>query len=228
MFRRTLGITTLALAAAAAPTRADIMHWFWEVEVNGEAVDSGQPVVVAVGDRVDIALWAEFDPYRAGFSASVFAIDVDPELFVAGAVNIDEASGFGRNPLLAELSDRSGTPTDTDNDGALDSIDDIEVWQLPMFWEDNGDWRDPLPIYAIHWDVLATPTTPIQLERGATSDGRVFSTVYWDIYGNSSEYDELNTPLVIVPTPGTSLMGVVAIGAACRRVQRYQRAQGRI
>lgn len=221
MLRQTLGITALALAAAAAaPARADIMRWFWEVEVNGEAVDADEPIVVDVGDQLDIVLWAGFEPYRSGFSGSAFAVDADGEFFVTGVVTIDEAAGYGRNPLLAELTNAPGTIADTDDDGVWDAIDNIGVLQLPMYWEDNGDWRDPLPVYAMRWDVMSVPTQRTTLTRGATSDGMLFSTVYSDIYGNSTDYEEINSTVIIVPTTGTAVVMIAAVGMRCRRIRR--------
>jgi hypothetical protein len=212
-----------AVAGTAATAHADIMEWYWAVEVNGRAVDASRPVVVQTGDNVDIELWALFDPYGAGFAGSLFAIATDEELHVSGRVNIDEDAGYGRNPLLAELTNGPGTMFDADGDDVPDLIDAIEVFQMPMYWEDNGDWSDPISVYSMGWTVTSELDDPISLLRAATADGTLISTIYTDVYGSTSDCEDRNATLTFIPAPATAVVCATGLLFCSRR--RRIRAQ---
>ena len=202
MFTRTLGIATLALAAAAAPARADIMHWFWEVEVNGLAVDATRPVVVAAGDSVDIALRSTWDPHRWGLAESVFSIHAGDHFFdVAAAIDIDESRGYGRHPAFTSADDFGGGLVDTDNSGSADVIDLIWLSQLPpMFGHD--DQSNPLRAYSLRWDIRVDLAEQAVLERVPTFvDALLIDRVYSSPQGGYADYDATSSLVVFVPSP---------------------------
>jgi hypothetical protein len=216
MFTRTLGIATLALAAAAAPARADIMHWFWEVEVNGEAVDATRPIGVVPGDQVDIQLRAQFDPYRDGFAAAEFGIATGGQFFECGTVNIDLSDGYGLNPYLAWQSGLPGEFADADGDGITDTIDDIVPLQFHPDWGYAFDDSNPVDVYRIGWEVQSSVRAPFTLNHQPTLSGRFYSGVWVDPY-TPLDYTPSSDQLMFVPTAGSSVVLVIAMAAVSRR-----------
>ena len=201
---------------------ADIMHWFWEVEVNGAGVDATQPVHVRAGDSVDIELWAEWDPVGEGFAWSDFAISTGDDFFTHGIVEIDEGLGYGRNEALRAYY-FPGTPIDTGGSPAPDIIDLIDVFQFPSFFNSMGDWRHPLFIYAIGWDITEELDADIELHRAPTSAGQLFSGVYQSVYGDLVLYGESNDVLRFVPAPPAMLcvsFGTLLVASSRRRTVR--------
>lgn len=215
MLRQALGITTLALAAAAAPTRADIMHWFWEVEVNGEAVDAGKPIGVVPGDQVDIQLRAQFDPYRDGFAGAEFAIATGEQFFECGAVNVDLSDGHGLNPYLV-WSGLFGEFADADGDGITDTIDDIVALQFHPDWGYAFDESDPVDVYRIGWEVQSSVRESFTLTHAPQLSGRFYSAVWEDPY-TTIDYTPNSDQLVFVPTAGSTGVLVIAMVAVLRR-----------
>jgi hypothetical protein len=217
MLQRTLGITTLALAAAAAPTRADIMHWFWEVEVNGQAVDASRPIAVEAGDHLNLRLSASMSPGREGFAESYFAITLDEQFFLTGAVDI-ESSGYGLSERLDDYSAGIGRIADADGNGRADMIDDINPFQVPnRIPPHNTDMSNPIFVYAFGWTMLPDGeiNAPITIARAPTLAGDFVNAVYLDGWGARAEYDSQSDQVVIVPAPsvlsclvGTALWGI--------------------
>jgi len=215
MFRRTLGITTLALASAAAPTRADIMHWFWEVEVNGQAVDVGRPIGVVPGDQVDIELWAHFDPYRDGFAGAEFAVATGGQFFESGTVSIDLSDGYGLNPRLA-WSGLFGELADSDGDGTTDIIDDIVALQFHPDWGYAFDDSDPIHVYRIGWVLHSPLRGSVTLAHTPQLSGR-FHRAVWDDPYTAIEYTPSSDSLVFVPSAGSTCAFVLAGAVRMRR-----------
>lgn len=211
-----------ALGCLGPAARADVMHWFWDVEVNGHLADESRPVPVEAGDRVEIALWADFDPYRAGFAAAVCAIDTDDALFLTGDVNIDPAEGYGLNPDLLALGE-NGMIVDSDASGAADVIDAIVGFQLARGWGGNFDPSNPIRVYRFGWTLTDTPSGEIRLHHSPTLDGQFSSSVYLDDFGNAVEYPTASDVLVIVPAPSVVLIcaaGASPLGTRRRRSGR--------
>lgn len=202
MLNKTLGIATLALAAAAATTRADIMHWFWEVEVNGEAVDATRPVVVEAGDSVDISLWSTWDPHRWGLAESAFAIATGDHFFeVAALVSFDESLGYGRNPAFGHADNFSGQTRDTDGTGEWDTIDLIWMFQLPPLFG-HDDQSNPLKAYTLRWELEEDLSESVSLARAPTvDDGWFINRVYGSEFGGYVDYSTLDDTVVFVPAP---------------------------
>ncbi len=215
MFRRTLGIATLALAAAAAPTRADIMHWFWEVEVNGEAVEVGSPIGVVPGDQVDIELWAHFDPYRDGFAAAEFAVVTGDRFFESGRVSVDYSEGYGLNPYLT-LGGKNGKFADSDGDGTADIVDDIVAFQLHPDWGSAFDPSEPVLVYGIGWQLDSMLDGSVVLAHTPQLSGRFHSAVWDDPY-TAIEYTPSSDSLVFVPSAGSTCALVLAGAIRMRR-----------
>jgi len=216
MFRRTLGITTLALASAAAPTRADIMHWFWEVEVNGQAVDAQRPIVVTPQDQVDIELWAEFDPHRDGFAGAGFAISTGDTLFESGDVLHTLDDGYGLNPYLSAFG-QNGFLADEDGSGSFDRIDDIVAFQLHPEWGVGFDRSNPILVYSMGWNVLLPIAERFRIAQVPTLDGHFGGGVWVDAY-TTLDYPMQSEVLIIVPCPSVLFIVGGALLGAGRRV----------
>ena len=207
-----LSITVGILGAAA---QADIMHWYWEVEVNGQAVDTGQPVVVRTGDHVDIELWAEFDPYREGFAAGHFSIAANDRFFSSGTVTIDPQQGYGLNPYLLTLGE-NGVLTDSDNSGIPDTLDSVLGFQLARGWGTGFDSSNPIQVYRVGW-VLEEPLTLLtELYHGPTLDGDFWNAVYIDDF-TTTDYSALSDSLVFIPAPCAAAVLALSAGALLRR-----------
>lgn len=209
MLTRTLGIATLALAAAAAPARADIMHWFWEVEVNDQPVDARSPVAVEVGDLVEIDIWTEFTPYHEGFAWAVFSVHASDDFFRNGEVSIDRWRGYGLNTDLDGFGD-PGFFADADSSGYWDTIDHVVPAQFPPFFNSEFDPSNPLRTYRIGWTVESSDFERIELSHGTSLAGEYGAAVYFDPFGAFAVYDSTSTTLVIVPSPHSLL--VVCLG----------------
>ncbi len=220
MNRRLLGAWIIAAAALALPANADIMHWYWQVEVNGWTADASRPIVVGAGDEVEIELWAEYEPYRGGFAGSIFALDLGNRFLTLGDLTIDELLGFGRNDQM-RLVHRPGTLFDADGDGRQDMVDAIEVFQFPQGFNSGGDWSNPVMIYSLRWDLETTPASNVYVNRAATSGGDLFSSVYSDQFGTEVfSYDEWSRTLVFVPTPWSVFLIFTGVGASSVRRRR--------
>ncbi len=209
------GAWIIAAAALALPANADIMHWYWQVEVNSQPADASKPIVVGAGDEVEIELWAEWSPQGAGFAWSWFSIATGDAFFEASSeVNISESSGYGRNPSLSVLSSTNGTFTDTDGSGTADQIDWIDVGQLSRRFGHFDD-SHPMLIYSFAWVLGESINVPVVIERTDVflRDTDRFQIVYTDDLGNQSEYDHIEESLIFVPAPSSvlALMCVVLL-----------------
>ncbi len=222
MCRQLLGAWIIAAAALALPAHADIMYWYWQVEVNGQTADASRPIVVGAGDEVEIELWAEFDPYREGFAFMYLGLATVDEFFEIGEVNINESEGYGRNRALRHLGGR-GEFVDTKGGPAPDFIDGIVGYQPPRFYNSEGDWRNPLPIYRIGWSVLSELDREIPLQPTATTSGERLSHVYLvDEWGESTDYMNIDEVVRFVPTPGGLGVLLVASLLHMRRRERNE------
>ena len=210
-----------AVAAAGSPAHADIMHWYWEVEVNGAGVDATQPVHVRAGDHVDIELWAEWTPRAHGFANAIPSISTGDVFFaLAQFVNIDEQQGYGRNPTLSDFTINSGDILDSDNSGIPDIIDFISLAQLPENMNANYDDSNPILGYRIGWALAATPGSGITLLRVPPLDypTEFPDTVYTDPFGGMVEYATVADPLVFIPSPS----GLVLFALVLFRPRRHR------
>ncbi len=217
MFTRTLRLATLAFAVAVAPTRADIMRWFWEVEVNGEAVDATQPIPVGVGDNLVIELWAEMIPGRWGFAESHFSLLADDSLFTQGVVNIDPADGYGVGHTLDDYVPGDGEIVDSDGNGISDTIDGIHALQMPIeIPPNNTDMSNPIQAYSLAWSVTASVDSRLEVIRQPTLRGEFVNAVYLDGWGARAEYISLDDTLCFVPSAGSVVPMLLSFVVAFR------------
>ncbi len=219
MCRRLFGAWIIAAAALALPAHADIMYWYWQVEVNGETADASKPIVVGAGDEVEIELWAEWEPRGAGFAASAFSISVGDQFFqVASSVDISEDRGLGRNPSLSALSDENGMFVDTLNSGTFDQIDIIYAAQLAPFY---GLFDDsyPMRVYSVEWILSQDLGDAVRLERTNpfSVNAERYQLIYTDIWGNIAEYEHNEDTLMFVPTPPSLLVLAYCLPLSRRR-----------
>lgn len=220
MLTRWLAIGILAATLLAGSAHADIMHWYWEVEVNGQAVDATQPIVVGAGDQVDIELWADWKPHRWGFAAGYFSISTQDAFFEAAEfVNIDEDDGFGRNPSFADLQTENGTFMDSDTSGQMDVIDAIGVSQLPFFINDTYDSGNPLPFYRIRWSLASDLSKQVSLIRSPTVvHGYLVDQVFADKWGTYLDYTPDDERLIFVPEPPVVIILCLLLATQPRRI----------
>jgi hypothetical protein len=195
------------------------MHWYWEVEVNGQSVDASRPVVVTGGDHVEIDLWADFDPYGAGFAAAHFAVRTGDEFFALGPVNTDPSDGYGLNGNLDGLGEQ-GMLVDSNGDGAIDAIDGILPFQLPHAFNSEYDFSDPIRIYGLGWTPSDAPTSRIVLLHGPTLGGESLNRVYLDAFGRFSDYGSVADMLVFIPCPSGAVVILAGAVIAIRRNRR--------
>ncbi|MDQ7014647.1 MAG: hypothetical protein Q9O74_12250 [Planctomycetota bacterium] len=222
MYRQLFGAWIIAAAALALPANADIMHWYWQVEVNGQTADASKLIVVGAGDEVEIELWAEWEPQGEGIATAVFSISVGDQFFeVASSVDISEENGFGRNPTLSNESTASGTFLDTDGSDMYDLIDWIDVGQLPRFFGQEFDDSNPLPVYSLLWVVDRPIEVPIVVQRADIVQWGFarYQQVYLDEWGNGKNYDHSEDRLVFVPAPGNAII-ILSILVPWRRRHR--------
>ncbi len=218
MLTRLLAIGVLTAALLAANAHADIMHWFWEVEVNGQAVDATVPIVVGAGDQVDIELWAEWEPHRYGFAVGEYAISTGDDFFVvANEVNIDPWDGYGPAGRLGGWG-YDGTAADADENGIFDTIDTIVNMQIPPAFNGSFDESNPLQLYRIGWTLETTPSIPISLVRTPWLDGWSRTWVFTDPWGAVAEYEDVTESVMFIPAP--SVLGLLiawAVGGGHHR-----------
>lgn len=201
MLARMLGLGALIVTLAAAQARADTIHWYWQVEVNGQAVQTDRPIGVNPGDNVDIQLMADYDPYGSGFAYAIFGLETIDEFAEIGDVNISTRDGYGLNRVLLQ-GGGPGEFVDTDGGGTPDFIDDIVGFQAPMAFNSEFDGRDPLPVYRIGWSIHTAVGSEIPLRPVATLSGERLSHIYTTNWGESSDYTEVDEVVRFVPAPG--------------------------
>ena len=209
MLARILWLGALTGTLAAAQARADIMHWYWQVEVNGQAADANQPIVVGAGDEVGIELWAEWEPRGEGIATAVFSISAGDHFFeVASSVDVREEQGLGRNPTLSGESSANGTFIDTDESDQYDVIDWIDVGQLPRFFGQEFDDSNPLAVYALLWTIDRPVEYSIVVQRTDIVQWGFarYQQVYLDEWGNGRDYDHAEDRLVFIPSPGNAVI----------------------
>ncbi|MDQ7012795.1 MAG: hypothetical protein Q9O74_02730 [Planctomycetota bacterium] len=221
MNRRFLGAWIIAAAALALPAHADIMHWYWQVEINGQAVETNRPIGVNPGDNVDIELMAEYDPYGSGFAWAVFGLETVDEFFEGGEVNISTQDGYGLNRVLRQLG-WSGEFVDSKGGPAPDFIDNIEGFQLPRGFGSDFDGRNPLMVYRIGWSVQSELDRVIPLRPTSTLSGDRISKVYITDWGEANDYMNIDEVVRFVPTPGGLGVLLVASLLHMRRRERNE------
>ncbi len=184
------------------------MHWYWHVRINGTLAD--QPINVAPGDEIELNLYAEMIPKQWAFAGSIFSLHVtqgDPAaLFHDGSLNFDQADGYGRSKSLSALSPDNGTPFDADGDGVNDTLENIDLFQLPNFGP--VDRSNPILTYSMLWTVGANPFDSITIDRVPTADGTYTNDVYIDSFGSSRLVNAINNPVTLnyIPTPASAIM----------------------
>ena len=217
MNRRLLGAWIIAAAALALPAHADIMYWYWQVEVNGETADASRPIVVGAGDEVEIELWASMDPELEAIASAAFALRFGDSLLSVGDLNINPDHGNGLSPAFLAFG-MNGVPIDTTGDGVPDTIDDIEAWQFSkIFGEPFYNDSNPVKVYSLGWALSQPPAEPITFRHTPTTAGRYESRVYTDVFGDSRVYSNTSDQLVFVPTPVSIAVFIIAICGNSRR-----------
>ncbi len=222
--RFTLGSLAALFICCAPAAHAQTMHWFWNVDINGSPADTSQPVLVSPGDEVLMSLSAEMQPAPFSFAGSIFALTVTDgdsrALFHQGTLDYAESNGYGRNPYLASLSHDNGTPFDSDADGAFDTLDQIDAFQLPHLFCRCDDRSNPIIVYSMLWTVGDEMFDPFTLDRAATSDDTYTQEAYIDDFGTSIPYDPVNKPLTFnsIPAPPSALaLGAIPLASRRRR-----------
>lgn len=214
MLMRILCIGVVAIAAAQ--TRADIMHWYWQVEVNGQAVNADRPIGVNPGDNVDIELIADYDPYGSGFSWAYFGLETIDEFAEAGNVNINTQDGYGLNRALRSFG-WSGEFVDTMGGPAPDFIDNIEGFQLPPGFNSIFDGSNPLMVYRIGWIVHSELDSVVPIRPTSTQSGDRISQVYVTDWGEANDYMNVDETVRFMPAPGGAGVFVFVVLSQVRR-----------
>ncbi len=222
---RSRAAAVIVAASLAPAASAQTMHWFWNVDVNGSPADTSLPVLVGPGDDVLITLSAEWDPVGVGYAGSIFSIGVTQgdsrALFHEGTLDYDQNNGLGRNPALSSLSADNGTPYDANSDGSFDTLDQIDTFQLPPFFNPSFDNSNPMTVYSMRWTPAIYLFQGIVLSRVAAANGTFTNDVYVDDFGSSVPYTPIDDQLTlryIVPAPSSALcLGLLGLAHRRRR-----------
>jgi len=220
MNTRTLATTAVALAAAhatsphaAAQTSAGL---YWTV--NGV---ERQDFTVANNRTYRIELWADWFPAQVGLAGATF------DLFATEGTEHfgPRISNLQRNPTLATLT-APPVLADLDGDGTNETVQGVDVVQLPPNFAAGFAQESPLQLIGFDWDSGQDGELAMTLEAGVApnSDTEAFFSVYTDNLGSSEDYTDAFDPQTLSLTiPGPApLIGIVATGLAANARRRRQ------